>query len=159
LVEANPQLVPDLVRVRPESIVLNTAVSNQNLDKVRFYVSNQSEISSLSRDRVQNWREGAVGEREVIEVPCLRYDDLIEQHLHGKAPLFLSIDIEGHDLEVLMDANLEKYGPLLLQAEAPDHRPEILNEIARHMKSKGYSILAKTLINIIFIKDDPSSWI
>jgi FkbM family methyltransferase len=159
LVEANPQLIADLVRARPESKVVNMAVSDQNLDQVTFYLSHHSEISSLSQTHVQDWREGVVGEKKAIHCPAIRYDDLIERYLEGSRPLFVSIDIEGYDFKVLVDMNLEKYGPLLLQLEASDDfDQEITGDMIKHLETNGYSVLAKTRFNLIAQRKDTSFW-
>jgi FkbM family methyltransferase len=158
LVEANPHLIPELVRTRPESIVVNLAVTDQDLGEVSFYLSNQSEISSLSQRHVRNWYGGAVGEAKMIRCPSIRYNDLIERYLNGARPVFVSIDIEGHDSKVLRDMNLESYGPLLLQLEVFGSDSELAKNMMDHLKLQGYSLLAKTDVNLIFLKSDASPW-
>ena len=158
-VEANPQLIAELLRARPESVVLNMAVTDQDVGEVSFYVSHHSEISSLSQRHVHDWYGGAVGEAKIIRCPSIRYDELIERYAEVAHPIFVSIDIEGYDIKVLMDMDMDKYGPLLLQLEAFGSNPVLIKDMMNHLSVHGYSLLAKTDLNLIFLKSDASSWI
>jgi hypothetical protein len=85
---------------------------------------------------------------------------LIERYLKGVRPLFVAVDIEGHDLEVLVDMNLDKYGPLVLQIEAGDDFDSgPVKKMIDYLESHGYSVLAKTKVNLIARKNDASDWL
>jgi FkbM family methyltransferase len=161
LVEANPHLIPDLRRTRPESTVVNAAVSDQTLDEITFYISNQSEISSLDPDFVETWNNSAVGLKTTVKCPALRYNDLVEKYAGGIPAIFLAMDIEGVDYKVLVDSDLEKYGPLVFQIEASDYEGEKSNLRAMmgHLSANGYELYAKTTYNAIFIKADTQGWL
>lgn len=151
IVEANPRLIEDLQRHRPDDLVVHGAVQTENVDTVVLTVSNLDELSSVDRSFVTQWDSGRVGEREQVTVPALLINSLFETYFGDRAPLFLAIDIEGLDLEVLQGLDFEKYRPAVIQAEPSDHH---LHENSRRMveflNGKGYSLVARTEVNLIF---------
>jgi FkbM family methyltransferase len=150
LVEANPRLLDALRTHRHRDHLVHAAVSTGEAETVELFVSNQSELSSLDRDFVLQWRQGAVGEREVVTVPAIRIDDLMRSHFADRAPLFLSVDIEGMDLEVLRDLDFTRFRPAVVQAEPSDHHhPGNTEAIAGFLTSAGYLVIARTEVNLI----------
>ncbi|MGG5809871.1 FkbM family methyltransferase [Falsiroseomonas sp. CW058] len=152
LVEANPRLLGPLRAHRPGDEILHAAVHVGEGDSIELYVSNQNELSSLDRDFVLQWRDGVVGEREVVTVPAIRVDDLLARHFPDRPPAFVSIDIEGLDLAVLRDLDFARFRPLVVQAEPSDHHhPGNTEAIARFLGSVGYVVVARTEVNLISI--------
>ena len=152
LVEANPALIADLRQVRPDDVVVHAAVHATDATTALLALAFASEISSLDPGFVADWENGVVDARSRIEVPALRIGALIDQYLDGQAPLFLSIDIEGLDLEVLLDLDLARYRPLLLQIEPSDQRdPGRSARMQSHLQQAGYLLVAATDVNLIFM--------
>jgi len=69
---------------------------------------------------------------------------------------FLTIDVEGMDLEVLQSNNFYKYKPkvVLVEIFSSNFTDIDNNEIAKFMKSYNYSIYSKTFNTIFFIDND-----
>jgi len=152
IVEANPELVPALRAVRSGDRVVFGAVQTADVESVRLSVANQSEVSSLDRSFVAQWAGGRIGERALVEVPALRIDAVIESHLGGAAPQFLSIDIEGLDLPVLRDLDFRRYRPVVVQAEPSDQfLPGNSGQMIDYMRGVGYLLVASTPVNLVFI--------
>jgi FkbM family methyltransferase len=152
LVEANPRLIEPLRAHRPHDHVLHAAVHVGPGETIDLHVSNQSELSSLDADFVRQWRQGVVGEREVVRVPAIRVDDLLSRHFPDRPPAFVSIDIEGMDLAVLRDMDAARHRPMILQAEPSDHHhPHNTEAIADHLASIGYVVVARTEVNLISV--------
>lgn len=151
LVEANPALVDTLRRVRTQDDVVNAAIAVTDDREIDFYCSNQSELSSLSRRFVEEWRAGTVGLQRVVKVPAMRINALLEQHFGARAPLYLSIDIEGLDLEILEDIDWERWRPALIQAEPSDHFVATNSSaMIEYMDSLGYRLVSRTDVNLVF---------
>jgi FkbM family methyltransferase len=152
IVEANPQLLEDLRRVRPHDTIVYGAVQTSDARTVQLSISNASELSSLDRRFVLEWDEGKVGEREQIEVPALRINELIATQLEGRAPLFLSVDTEGTDLDIIRDLDLGRYRPGLIQIEPSDQFIENnSHRMVEVLASSGYVLLIRTDVNLIFM--------
>lgn len=150
LVEANPRLLPDLRRFRPQDRVLHAAVQTERRDRVPLYVSRQNELSSLDRRFVDEWKGGSVGMREVVSVPSVRINDLMQAHFGTSGPLFLSIDIEGLDLDVLRDLDWDRWRPALVQTEPSEHHhPGNTASLASFLTTVGYVVVCRTEVNLI----------
>jgi len=81
---------------------------------------------------------GATPER-VIDVPIRTLDGILEE---AKAPAgfdFLSIDVEGHEIEVLRGFDIGRWRPRLILIE--DH----VGDLAKHrfLKSAGYRLVRR----------------
>lgn len=151
LVEANPALIDQLKTARPHDLIVNKAIVASDAKTIELFVSNQSEISSLSREFVEDWQGGAVGLNKVETVPACRVNDLLRENFKKKAPIFLSIDIEGLDLDILQDLDWTKWRPAIVQAEPSEHFIEANSKmISDFMTSIGYFEIAKTSVNQIF---------
>ncbi|WP_081074451.1 FkbM family methyltransferase [Burkholderia pseudomultivorans] len=151
IVEANPRLIENLVKGRPDDKVVHAAVHTEDSSTVQLSVSNASELSSLDRRFVLEWDQGRVGEREIVDVPAIRINTLIEREFGGQTPLYLSVDIEGLDLDVLKDLDFSRFRPFIVQAEPSDHHiPQNSLHLQHFMESVGYRLIGKTAVNLIF---------
>jgi hypothetical protein len=151
LVEANANLIADLRKGRPDDVILHAAVQTMDVETAHLSISKLSEISSLNRDFVRNWAGGSVGEAAFVEVPAIRSGEIIRKYFDGKAPCFVSIDVEGLDLELLQDFDFNLYRPWIVQAEPSDsHFPGNTKKIIDHMRSVEYALVAMTGCNLIF---------
>jgi hypothetical protein len=132
--------------------VEHCAVVADAVETVDFYISNQSELSSLSRAFVEEWRDGVVGLKHVVKVPARRIDRLLEKHFSAEPPVFLAIDVEGHDLGILMDMDWQVWRPVVVQAEPSDHfETGQSGRIIAFMEEQDYVLAASTAVNLVFV--------
>lgn len=147
LVEANPKLIPELQKHR-KSIVLNYAVTNSKEESVNFYVSPDNEISSVNQEFVKAWKNGHI--QEVISVPAISINEILEG-LPGH--VILSIDVEGHDYEILADINYDLNKPFIIMVEpSEEYAPGTVDKMVGFLRGKGYKLVARTFVNLIFQK-------
>jgi FkbM family methyltransferase len=152
LVEANPLLIPDLVRVRPNDRIVNAAIVDAPRETVDFYVAHRTELSSLDRSFVETWPGEGGGVKEVIEVPALSVDALMEREFPDGAPAYLSIDIEGMDLVILRALSLSRRRPFVIQVEPSDHHEaDNSRRIDDYLSGHNYRLIAKTPVNMIYV--------
>ena len=157
IVEANPELISDLEKGRPNDTIVHGAVQTRALETVKLSVSNQNELSSIDRDFVLQWNDGEVGEARWIDVPALRINDLVREHFEDHTLAYMAIDVEGLDLDLLRDFDFEATRPWLVQAEPSEHHlPKNSERINEHMQSVGYGLIAKTDVNLIFCDQAPT---
>ncbi|WP_195707935.1 MULTISPECIES: FkbM family methyltransferase [unclassified Brucella] len=151
LVEANPSLIADLERHRNHDIIVNVAIHAKPEKEVVLYVSNQNELSSLEQRFVSDWANGTVGIKEEVVVRAKRINELITDNFE-RCPIFLSIDVEGIDLEILEDINWNVHRPAIVQVEPSDHyHPGNSINIIRCLNANRYSVIARTAVNIIAV--------
>jgi FkbM family methyltransferase len=131
------------LREARRSPVYEIACSSPNNRGLRlpFYVAGA--MSSLDR------AEMAPGTRPeaAISVPIRTLDDVLEE-AHAPHPIdFLSIDVEGHEIEVMRGFNFTKWQPRLLLLE--DH-VENLNK-HHYVQTCGYRLVRRTGFNSWYI--------
>ena len=152
LVEANPDLIPALKKHRPDDTVIHAAVTNQPVKTVSFARCPDNEISSVNESFVKAWKDGTV--TDTIDVPAMRINQLIQQfYIYEAADMILSIDIEGHDYEVLTDLDFERFRPLIIIIEPSEEFAfGTVDKMMTFMQSKGYSLYSRTFVNLIFTR-------
>lgn len=151
LVEANPRLLDELRRHRPHDHVLHAAVVAKDKKTARIFISSKNELSSTNKEFVIQWPGDPIELEEDIVVPAIRINDIIVQHMEGKAPLFLSIDIEGEDFFILQDLDFTRFRPAVIQIEPSDHfRENNSQEIYDFLHNQSYTLIGRTDFNLIF---------
>lgn len=152
LVEANPDLLPDLKAARPAAKIIHAAMCADDRSTAVLHRSHHHELSSLDSGFVDNWHEGRVGCAGSVEVPALRMDRLLRDHLPaGKQLLLLSIDIEGMDLQLVNDIDFTRFRPVMVMLEPSEHyHPGEGARMIDAMRQRGYGLLAQTDVNLLF---------
>lgn len=151
LVEPNPQFLPELKRIRSDDLILPCAVTTGGKKEVDLYISNLSELTSLSREFVEGWAGGEVGLRDVIRVEGRGIDDILVTYFLDKAPVYLSLDVEGMDLDILRELDFARWRPAVIQIEPSDFfLPGNTAAIVKLLTEKDYVLVAQTNVNLIF---------
>jgi FkbM family methyltransferase len=153
LVEPNVDCVPKLRSKRPHDTVLNAGVGITADKSADFYRLTSPQLNTFDKDeaeRVVRESNGKVILREVVKMPLVPVNDVIAEHLGGKAPDFLSIDVEGLDYAILQTLDFAKYRPKVICAELqPRGVPN--EEAVAFVKSKDYDVRGMTYPNILFL--------
>jgi FkbM family methyltransferase len=134
LIEPQPDLAGDLCRVRSAKVFAVACSSPENAGR-RMQLHVAGPLSALDRDRMA---PGAQPEG-VVEVPVRTLDDIL---LEAHAPVgfdFLSIDVEGHELEVLSGFDFALWRPRLVLLE--DH----VGNLSKHrfLRAAGYRLVRR----------------
>jgi hypothetical protein len=110
-----------------------------------YFIGDNSTMNSFSRDFLK--QIGMLGEvKTEIPVPILPLATVLERHLpNGQEIDFMTVDVEGHDFEVLESNDWTRFRPKLIVVEdeevnAGDSR------IIQMMKSNGYEMCAQNVI-------------
>lgn len=134
LIEPQPDLADELRRARSAQVFAVACSSPRNAGRrMRLHVAGA--LSALDRDRMA---PGAKAER-VIEVPVRTLDDILSE-ANAPVPLdFLSVDVEGHELEVLSGFDFTRWRPRLVLLE--DH----VGSLAKHrfLKAAAYRLIRR----------------
>src|SRR5258708_17645463 len=134
LIEPQPNLASDLRYARSAKVFAVACSSPENAGR-RMQLHVAGPLSALDRDRMA---PGAQPER-VIEVPVRTLDDIL---IESRAPVgfdFLSIDVEGHELEVLSGFDFARWRPRLVLLE--DH----VGNLSKHrfLRAAGYRLVRR----------------
>lgn len=155
-IDASPTLLKNFDKYRDRDINLNYLVSNQNRE-LSFYIFNEQALNTTEKDVAEKiLREHAEKYqlKEVIKVKSKSLEDILDNYLPQNQEIdFMSIDCEGHDLEVLMSNNWIKYKPKIIVAEIKCNINELLtNKIYLYVTSLGYKLVTKNMLSSIFLK-------
>ena len=159
LVEANPDLIPDLEKYRSGDVILNKCISNKSNDKVKFYIMNAPGLSSASHESINEFLtlNPNLHLRQTIDVETITISDIMDKYFNG-APIILDIDIEGKEEDMLDSIDFTKHRPLVIICEMITYDPKHLRTIGKYnqaimeiMKKNDYVEYAFTGINSIYI--------
>lgn len=150
-VEANPALMWDFQRHRPEDKNVCVAVGPISGAAKLNRVSEKSGSNSLL----------SIGRKlhDVIDVPMLTADEIVNVYADGCWPDLLSIDAEGLDLEILASIDYKRGGPKVICAEAVCLSADVTTSLRELMISKGYLVHSWAGSNMLLVRHDLRDWL
>ena len=157
-IEANPQLIPKLKRFRRRDINLNMGVGSEE-GEMDFYILSDPTLSSFSKEEAtQATASGKITIADVQKIKLSTIEKIIDTYCDGIFPDFLSIDVEGMDLDILHTIPFNRYWPKIICAEAAEYSPigagVRKNDLINFLVSKGYYEYANTNLNAIMVKNE-----
>jgi FkbM family methyltransferase len=145
LVEPQPDLAAKLRAMRTAQVFAVACSSPDNAGKTMpLHVAGS--LSSLDRDQMA---PGTTPET-VIAVPIRTLDSILEEARAPKWFDFLSIDVEGHEIEVLRGLDIAHWRPRLILLE--DHVADLSKH--RFLKAAGYCIIRRYENNGWYVPHD-----
>lgn len=91
---------------------------------------------------------------KVEKIPVITVSEILNNYFNVKAPDFMSIDVEGLDLDILQSLDFSTCRPIAICVEtvsfSMSHKRPKRTDIIDFMLSKGYFVYADTGINSIF---------
>ena len=166
LIEPNPHLFKKLQKFRSADTVLNTGIGFTNVSEADFYLfpNYANGLSSFSAKEAKHWEEtgmkglGKIPVEKIIKMPLITVNDILEKYFASKPPNFISLDVEGLDLEILKTLDFNKYQPEAICVETLGYNDKQqsfkLNDILDFMLTKNYDVYADTRVNTIFCRKD-----
>jgi FkbM family methyltransferase len=151
LVEPNINLIPELEGDRPGDTVLNIGIGVTEQKEADYYCYSNIAWNTFDKKTVDARVEaGQLKPEKVIKLPLVPINRVIEEHFHGKAPDFLSIDVEGLDLAILKTLDFLRFRPKVICAETfPESDPD--PETTHFLTKNGYKARAVTYHNTIYV--------
>jgi FkbM family methyltransferase len=139
-VDPNPYVIRKYKKVRPKDIAIQRVVSKKGI--VEFYFSRVSHLISGVGEKLNgNWKRNKDNSDVVLCESVALSTILKECDIPNKFEL-LSIDVEGHEIEVLNSLDFTIYKPSLIVVEMHDFdlsHPKN-NSIYTKLLSNGYSM-------------------
>ena len=156
LLEANPLLIPELKKHRPDDIILNRAVTNHSGDTVTFHILNLDGLSKIGDISEILEKNPDARLEQSIQIETICYNDIIKNYFQNQAPVLLNLDIEGLEMQILESMDFDVYRPLIMIIEMIPYSKKLTagiknQELLKYLHSKNYIEYAFTGINSIFI--------
>ena len=155
-IDAMPGSMALFNRARPRDTNLEIGIGTEE-SQLDYYVFNEPALNGFSKELSQE-RNDANSEyqiQKVIQVSVRPLSSVLDHNLpKGQKIDFISIDVEGLDLEVLKSNDWSKYKPKFVLVEILGsglHEIEH-SKIGQFLSDAGYTIYAKCM-NTVFFKE------
>lgn len=146
-VEADTLSCRRLKHHRKYDKIINCAVGVEDSKEIAFYILSLPTRSTMDKKAVQESISKGLKVKEVIKLPCISINTLLEQN--RIIPDYMSIDIEGMDYKVLRTIDFNKYKIKVIVAEYSDEVIDGKN-MNQFMKECGYNVYKETKVNVIY---------
>lgn len=158
-IEPNPDSIQLFRRERDRDVNLQIGVSDV-AGTLTYIVFDEPALNTFDA-KLAAERERTTKYRIVnrIDVQVARLQDLLDKHLKPEWHIdFMSIDVEGYDLQVLQSNDWSKYRPTYLLVECLESGLSSISDepIHRFLSERGYTLYAKT-VNTLFYQDETSA--
>ena len=154
-IEPNPNSFNLFTKYRSRDINLNYGIA-KNKGNLEYYMFDEPALNTFDAEVLNNRKTNThYKHTKTIHIDVMPLADMLKLHIPNDIKVdFLSIDVEGLDLEVLISNDWQKYRPNWVLVEQLNLKDiEHLDfETHHYMKSVGYVLFAKTF-NTLFYKD------
>ncbi|HVL16047.1 MAG TPA: FkbM family methyltransferase [Gemmata sp.] len=153
LVEPDVAHTERLKSVRPDDKLLVAGIGIDDATEADFYVMSSPGLNTFDKGQAERLdRDTDHKIVRVVKLPLLNINRVIAEHLGGRAPDFLSIDIEGLEFAVLKTLDLSRYRPKLIVADTlvtgtTRHHPETTPYLVGH----NYEVRGMTFSNTFYV--------
>lgn len=166
LVEPNPHLYNKLKRVRPKDEIINAGIGFEKESEADFYMfpNYANGLGTFSEKDAKHWEMigmkgiGKIPVEKVIKLKLIPVNTVLEKYFSAARPYFISLDVEGLDLQILQSIDFTRFSPEVFCVETlgyDEHQKGFkLTDIIDFMASVNYSVYADTHVNTIFTRKD-----
>ena len=152
-----PGIMKTFNEIRPRDTNLEIGISSKE-GELTYHIFNEPALNTFSKTEAEK-KDGLRSYKIIKEKKrnVQRLDYILDKYLPENQKIdFLSVDVEGLDMQVLQSNNWEKYRPKIVLAEALENTIESLmtSELKTFMNSINYSLFAKTFNTLFFIKKE-----
>lgn len=156
-IEANPKLLNLYKFHRSGDINLNIGISNKE-SELDFYIMTDNTLSTFSSSEADEMIRNGKEVKEVKKIKLITISKVLDNYFDGVFPDFLSIDVEGMDLQILRTINFEKSSPKVICVEAANYSSNgsgsRRDDLIEFLISSGYYEYANTNLNAIMVKKE-----
>jgi len=152
-IDADPELMAEFKNQRSNDINVACGVGDKE-DSLIFYVFNERAVNTFDkrladeRSKIADWK--VIAKKKI---PVRKLSQILDQYLpKGQIIDFMSIDIEGKDLEALQSNDWEEYRPrfLLVECFDIDSSEGTHKDIVDFLAKQQYIQVARTYYTAIF---------
>ena len=151
-IDANPMAIAMFNKKRKNCINLNVGISDVE-GEFSFYISENPLLSSFDKDKVIEAKTKWNFSFSTKNIRTRRLENVLNDYVKNNVEIDLfNIDVEGLELEILKSNDWNKYLPKIIIIELHERYVEnvIKSEIYSFLYLKGYRLVSKTFITLIF---------
>jgi FkbM family methyltransferase len=159
-IEPDKNMVGLIKAKRPGNIVLNIGIGLDEKENADFYLF-PTEVNGWStfskEEAIIREKETGIG-FSTVKVELQSINTVIAKYFKPH-PNFISLDVEGLDLEILQSLDLKKYRPEVICVETVtfgylNNTEEKIGSISEFMHANGYFTYADTHVNTIYCRKE-----
>ena len=153
-IDAAPGSMNDFKIYRKRDINIEAAISDKT-EKCTYHMFNDGALNTLDAKIAQkiDAENSQLNIIKKINLETKQLSQILDLHLPQNQQIdFLSVDVEGLDLQVLKSNNWNLFKPKIILVESHDFSFENSdqNETFQYLKSLGYHFFAKTVSTVFF---------
>jgi FkbM family methyltransferase len=153
-IDAMPNSMDLFSRSRKRDINVEVAIASKPAN-LTFYSFNEPALNTFSKDLAdERLKVPKFKLLNTTEIQTQTLEKVLEQNLPENQHIdFLSVDVEGFDLDVLKSNNWIKYRPtaVLVESYANKFDQVVGDPGYQFLKEKNYDLLSKTVNTLIFV--------
>jgi FkbM family methyltransferase len=159
-VEPDPDLFARFVKERPRDTNLNIGIGDAS-GHLTFHIMSARTLNTFSAEEARAATEkGRAKVERTLELPVRPVGEVLAGHFAQGAPDFLSLDVEGLDLQILKAWDFSRWRPRVACVEtiiySGGRGGGQRDDIAAHLQDCGYFAFGHTHVNTIFV--DKQVW-
>lgn len=157
VIEPNPEAIRQFGKVRKKDIFVEEGVAGSE-GKLNYYRFTEPAFNTFDPQAAKLAEAEGRPVKDILERKTSPLRDILKRSLPNNAKIdFMSIDVEGMDLEALKSNDWERFAPAWVIAEIAreDDSPiaDIINNpLARYISTLQYEAIIKTGRSVIFKK-------
>lgn len=151
-IDAAPGSMKPFNVFRPRDINIESAISSRT-DPIYFSIFNEPALNSFNASNFQG-SNTEYKESKKVKLKPRTLKSILDEYLPDRQVIdFLSVDVEGEDLNVLKSNDWDKFRPKLIAIEERGFDIQDLekSEIFTFLRTQGYILKAKTLNTLLFV--------
>ena len=159
-VEPDPDMFAIIKAHRPMDVILNMGIGvneNTHADFFAFPPPYTGWNSFSMKEAEKRQAETGIRIRKVTTLPLISVNEVMLKYFEP-FPNFISLDVEGLDLDILHSLDFDRFHPEVVCVESvtfsPSGKGQKISAIGNFLESKGYFAYADTFVNTIFCRKD-----
>ncbi len=152
-VDATPGSMNAFKAIRPDDINIEMGITKQE-GELTYHIFQEPALNTFSEERVKQLLDETPFKLErTVKVKTKTLGQILEENVAEKKKIdFLTIDVEGLDLEILQTNNWEKFKPVFILIEDLNGSFENITQskLYMYLKPLGYSVVAKSHNTVFF---------
>jgi hypothetical protein len=149
-----PGSMNEFNRIRERDINLEIPISNDTSKNLTYYMFDEPALNTFDEPlALLRDKETSYNIIKKIAIKPFKLSEILDINLPSDVEIdFLSIDVEGLDMEVLCSNNWEKYRPNYVISESlvTNLVEDINSPMTLYLTDRGYSLVAKTANSLIY---------
>ena len=151
-IDADSSMMKKVSKTRKLDINICAALSD-SVKQVTFYKSATSPaVNTINPETYNEWKlRWDFDDKDREELTTTTLARILDDHLPvGKKIDLLSVDVEGHDLEVIRGLDLKRYRPKLIVAECHELDTFTRGDLYKYLTGNNYKLMGFATMNVYF---------